>query len=208
MDLAPYPDYSGSYESIAGYIVVTESGSTSVTVTYDLAGLEASTSGGIHIHVGTSCAAADFVGGHYYSDSLSSDPWTVEWTSDSSGLASGAVTVETGILIDDNYGRALVVHDSDGTRSACGLIGSVEYSVDLGLYPDYDGDYTITGTVAVSETLDGYILMNYELFGLEGDTSGGIHIHEGTTCLVADWVSGHWYSIDSDPWNITWSSNS
>jgi len=207
--MSEYPDYSGLY-TVNGDVVIKEEseGSTSVTVTYDLSGLEESTSGGIHIHIGTSCAAADFVGGHYYDDSLSTDPWTVEWTSDSSGVASGVVTVETGILIDDNYGHALVVHDSDGTRSACGLLGTTEYSTDLGSYPDYDGNYTIDGTVAVSETIDGYILINFELFGLEEDTSGGIHIHEGTTCLVADWVSGHYYSVDSDPWDITWTSDS
>ena len=131
------------------------------------------------------------------------------------GEASGVLTVDAGILIDDDYGHALVVHNSDRTRSAWGLLGSTEYTVDLCLYLDYNGNFSVTGIAAVSETIDGEVQMNNELFGLEEDASGGIHIHSGTllvnylldgletdtsdvihihsvtTCLVADMVSGH-----------------
>ena len=233
--MSTYPDYSGSYTSTGDVVVQEESeGSTSVTVTYDLAGFEASTSGGIHVHVGTSCADADFVGGHYYDDSLSDDPSTIEWTSDSLGEASGVLTVDAGILIDDDYGHALVVHNSDSTLSACGLLGSTEYTVDLGLYLDYDGNFSVIGIAAVSETIGVEVLINNELFGLEADASCGnhihsgallvnflldgqetdtslvIHIHSGTTCLVADLVSGHFYDSDAlsiNPWTTTYTSD-
>lgn len=208
--MSGYPDYSGS-QTITGSVEVQEqfNGSTTLIVTYDLAGLELSTSGGIHIHEGTSCAHADFVGGHYYNDSLSVDPWTSTWSSNSTGDGSGSFTIDAGILIGDNYGHAIVIHNSDGSRSACGLLGSIEYSSNIGSYPDYSGSYTITGVVAVSESFHGEILINYKLFGLETNTEGGMHIHTGTTCLVADWVGGHYYSVGTDPWdNITWMSNS
>jgi len=207
--MSDYPDYSGS-QTIRGTVEVEElsEGLTAIMmVTYNLTGLELSTSGGIHIHEGTSCADADFVGGHYYNDSLSVDPWTTTWTSDSSGDGSASFTIDAGISLNDTYGHAVVIHESDGTRSACGLLGSTETSSSIGSYPEYSGDYTITGTVAVSETLDGKLLINYKLIGLETSTSGGIHIHTGTTCLVADWVGGHYYSIGTDPWNTTWSSD-
>jgi len=204
--MSVYPDYTGSQE-ITGEVMVAEEDGTLI-LKYDLSGLESSTSGGIHIHEGTTCSIADLVGGHYYGDYLDSDPWDTEWSSDSSGDGSGVLTIYTNTTLDDNYGHALVIHESNGDRAACGLIGSVEYVASLEDYPDYD-ENTVTGTVAVSETLDGEVLVNYDLEGLEVSTSGGIHIHSGTTCLVADWVSGHYYDSDSmdDPWTTEWTSD-
>jgi len=207
--ISAYPDYSGSYE-ISGDVVVGEEseGSTTLVLTYALTGLETSTSGGIHIHEGTTCSIADLVGGHYYGDAEDSDPWTTTWTSDSAGEATGVVSIDADTLLEDNYGHALVIHESNGDRAACGLIGSAEYVATLVDYPDYDGN-TVSGTIAVSETLDNEILVNYDLDGLETSTSGGIHIHEGMTCVVADWVSGHYYDSDStdDPWTTEWTSD-
>jgi len=212
--LSEYPDYTGSYD-ITGSATVAEAatGSLTLEITYSFSGLEVSTSGGMHIHVGTTCSIADLVEGHYYnSTTLDTDPWTdIEWTSDASGDASGVVNVTADVSIDDTYGHAFVVHLSDDDRAACGLIGSTEYAATLEIYPDYDGDYDITGTVAVSEDIDGEVLVNYELDGLETNTSGGIHIHAGTSCVVAAMVQGHYYNStytnDTDPWTTEWSSD-
>jgi len=206
--MSVYPDYEGNLK-ITGSVVVEEesANSTTLIIMYALSNLETSAVGGMHIHTGTTCAIADLVGGHYYNDSLAIDPWTTVWSSDSSGDASGVLNVTADTFITDNYGRAFVVHDSSGTRAACGLIGSAEYVASLSDYPDYDGSYSITGTVSVSETLNGEVLVNYHLLGLETSTTGGMHIHTGTTCLVADWVGGHYYDAVTDPWTTTWTSD-
>ena len=72
--LAAYPDCAGD-RSVTGTVAVqdTESG---IAVFGTLSGLEASATGGIHIHEGVSCATSAGPGGHYYPD-MTSDPWTV-----------------------------------------------------------------------------------------------------------------------------------
>jgi hypothetical protein len=76
---------------------------------------------GVHIHTGTSCAAASGVGGHYYN--TTADPWSV--TPYTSAQASGAVfniAVDAGLTPAQVTGRAVVVHGATGTRIGCGLI--------------------------------------------------------------------------------------
>ena len=86
-----------------------------------VAGLEASATGGIHVHTGVSCASADVVGGHYF-DGMDADPWlTTTYASNEAGVAAVAVTV-AGFSPEDVIGRAVVVHDGDGARVACGLL--------------------------------------------------------------------------------------
>merc|ERR1712025_728558 len=78
---------------------------------------------GIHIHTGTTCSDASAVGGHFYDDSLASDPWaTVVYTTESAsgGTAHGKGVVDIGG--GDIRGRAFVVHDATGGRVGCGLI--------------------------------------------------------------------------------------
>ena len=72
--IAAYPDYTGTYSGIVGTIAVQES-STGITLTGTVTGVEASATGGIHIHSGVTCATTDDPGGHYY-DGMTSDPWT------------------------------------------------------------------------------------------------------------------------------------
>merc|ERR1711865_722725 len=86
---------------------------------------------GIHIHVGTSCAVAGSVGGHFWNEENApdDDPWSpISYTTDtgSSGQADG----NTAVMITEDRsaisGRAFVVHDSTGGRIGCGLIPAEE----------------------------------------------------------------------------------
>merc|ERR1719343_1729799 len=80
---------------------------------------------GIHVHRGTSCKSADDVGGHYYSDALTADPWAdVRYAVESGdmGLEFSGVRVKTGNSNGDITGRVIVVHDHTGSRIGCGVI--------------------------------------------------------------------------------------
>ena len=165
-----------------------------------------STTGGLHIHERTTSSSTNLVGGHYYdSNYLTSDPWTTEWTSDADGYASGDLTIDSYYALDENYGHAMVFHlssDEDSSRAVYGVIGSTEYVGTFDTYQEYDGSNSILGTFTISIDGNGEVLVNYYLEGLDTSTSGGIHIHLGKTCAVADMVQGHFYSssLSSDPW--------
>ena len=94
-------------------------GST-LTVSGVLTGLEPSTSGGWHVHTGSSCTDAAGAGGHYF-DGLATDPWLpVKWHSDANGVAVVSLTMDDFTLdpAGDRYvgGRTVVVHASAGTK--------------------------------------------------------------------------------------------
>jgi Cu/Zn superoxide dismutase len=113
-----YPNYQGT-QAIEGTFEVSTSG-TGSEYNYFLRGLEPSSVGGWHVHMGTSCDDNNLVGGHYFTGSVQ-DPWSnIHWSSDSNGLASGKLD-----LYDYSLpvgGHAIVVHLSDGTRAGCGVI--------------------------------------------------------------------------------------
>ena len=97
----------------------------SIRISYHLSGLEASTSGGLHIDKGFSCANSLLVLGHYYKGW--SDPWKdIMWNSDSNGDAIGVIVLNSGYSAILNWGHALVVFDSYGISCGCGLIGNEE----------------------------------------------------------------------------------
>ena len=45
------------------------------------------------------------------------------WNSDKQGKATGELTIQTGYDYAQNLSHALVIHDSEGRRIACGLLG-------------------------------------------------------------------------------------
>ena len=88
-----------------------------------LTGLEASVTGGYHIHSGTTCASAVDVGGHYY-EGMATDPWTTNYESDSVGVSQTTLALDD-FTLHGAYpvaGRAVVIHAADGTRIGCGVL--------------------------------------------------------------------------------------
>jgi hypothetical protein len=121
--LITYPGYTGPLAvSTPGLWVALESTTGRVQLGGELHGLEPNSAGGVHIHEGGYCAVA---GGHYWTDGVE-DAWaTSSWTSDMNGFAFlGANTsiAYGGLAQRTTVGRVVVVHDSNKTRVACGLI--------------------------------------------------------------------------------------
>ena len=65
-DVGAYPGYSGSLSVLATVAVQNNDDDSGIVIEGTIVGLEASVTGGIHIHSGVSCASASYVGGHYY----------------------------------------------------------------------------------------------------------------------------------------------
>ena len=120
-------------------------------------GFGANQQGGVHIHTGTTCDDANLVGAHHYQQTYSvptltgPDYWTdVKWATDGASCMNPQITslAVEGLYYDpdtssgdmDNTdmnvdGHAVVVHDVDGTKVGCGVIGGplwddVTYSSD------------------------------------------------------------------------------
>ena len=205
--IGAYPDYTTNGYNISGTILVTSTDS-GINITGTLGGLEASVSGGFHVHSGFTCDDADGVGGHYF-EGMSSDPWDSMYTSDSNGYAEVDI-FRSGFTLDEAYPvayRALVAHLSTGssqTRAGCGLIGTADLAVaKLDTYPGYTGSYTVTGTVAVTTNGTGVMLVG-TLTGVPASTTAGIHIHTGVSCAASSDPGGHYYpGMTSDPWSST-----
>ena len=71
-----------------GKVNVADLGGGRLEMYYDLSGLlDRSSSGGVHIHAGTSCDAIGDDGAHFYESSLAADPWrNTTWVSDAAGI--------------------------------------------------------------------------------------------------------------------------
>ena len=85
-----------------------------------MTGLEASKSGGWHVHSGFSCSDTSLVGGHYYDPAVTPvDPWIgVSWASDEKGVAEVSFDIG-GFTLHDVMavaGRTIVIHDSTGAK--------------------------------------------------------------------------------------------
>merc|ERR1712166_656320 len=213
---------------------VTGSAATSITsdgkirLDWTLTGLDDNSSGGIHIHYGTTCdteatvkgdAPAGANKGHYYvpdaTPDPSEDPWgSVKWNSDVDGNAVGSVEIPEADLGDaavSAYDRVVIVHNNAGGKIGCGVLASYEPT-------------TVTGAATASTTSAGKLKLEWSLTGLDDNSSGGIHIHYGTTCQSEATVKGdapagankgHYYAPSSstvvsseDPWGpVTWSSD-
>ena len=139
------------------------------------------------------------MGGHYYTGSVSADPWAdVAYTS-TDGSASGTLSVATGATAAEVAGRAFIVHAYDGSRIACALLGEgVTLSAESFVaYPGYDGNLAVSGSVSQMVTVGTTQTFDYSFTGLDtGCSSGagsapnscGIHIHVGMTCSNASLV--------------------
>jgi len=118
--LGPYP--GSSLMAPTGTVSVSFNQAI-LSVAYDMKKIAPSSQGGIHIHAGTSCADAEKVGGHYWSASLGEDTWkSTIWKSDAQGEANGILTLKTGYSYEENLSHALVVHNAEGARIACGVL--------------------------------------------------------------------------------------
>ncbi|KAH8043941.1 hypothetical protein JL721_12999 [Aureococcus anophagefferens] len=195
--IGAYPGYTGDI-AVSGVVVISETDG-GIEMTGTLTGLEASVTGGYHIHSGTTCASADDVGGHYF-EGMADDPWTTNYESDSVGVSQTSLSLDD-FTLDGAYpvaGRVVVIHAADGTRVGCGVLEDAVYasigpypgyarmqSATLGPYPGYDGDLAVAGSVMVMQT-DAGIELTGTLGGLEASATGGFHIHSGTTCASAD----------------------
>lgn len=138
------------------------------------------------------------------------DPWNaVTWATDASGSFVQAVPSAevAGLTVGqatclDVAGHAVVVHAPDGTRVGCGVLDSTTFVATVGAYPGYDTSQpdalVVSGTVVVTPVLSGGILFTGYLNndgGFPASSSGGLHIHTGTSCATADAVGGHFYPI-------------
>jgi len=124
--LSPYPGVN-SDDSYSGSVILRFYG-TSATIHYELSTFDSEcingakdtpNSCGIHIHSGTSCDDASKVGGHFWKGDEIEDPWMSAIYSGS----IGRIAVEFGHDISASEGRAFVVHDSNGNRITCDIIG-------------------------------------------------------------------------------------
>jgi len=126
-----YPGYTGDITP-AGSVKVTFHKQTFTKLSYYLFGLQSGcTDCGVHIHEGTTCDNADEVGGHHFSVPV--DPWTpaggTTYDANKRGFAKGSFTLTSGDdTFADNVGRAVVIHDQDGTRISCGILKAFDPS--------------------------------------------------------------------------------
>lgn len=76
--------------------------------------------GGIHIHAGTDCNSD--ARGHYYTGSVTTDPWTNVVYRANGNSASGSSTVNTGATNQEVTGKAMIIHNYAGGRIACAIL--------------------------------------------------------------------------------------
>jgi hypothetical protein len=154
--ITKYPDATMPYNP-SGYVIVGQnpgscsSSTVSQTVYYNMRGLEASSSGGLHIHTGTQgCATSSTVGGHWWTPSTATDPWSTTYTStNGTGATLGSFTVQYGFNITAAADHAVVVHAANGTRIGCGQLRVNSGSATL--YEPYS-QYDVCGTCGGSTT--------------------------------------------------------
>ena len=213
---APYPGYAGALAT-EGVMAVISSGDTQ-TLSWKLSGLDtrcnetctAANCCGVHIHVGKTCSDASSIGGHYWTTN-GTDPWlTVMYNTTSMPALETNLAVVTGASGEDVSGRAMVIHDYDGARIACGLID--EASTDsFAAYPGYTGNLATAGVMKVSSKDVTQSLSWIFTAGLDTRCSDactaanccGVHIHVGMNCSDKDTIGGHYWNstfVTADPW--------
>ncbi|EJK55451.1 hypothetical protein THAOC_24818, partial [Thalassiosira oceanica] len=147
------PSNGDRYGTVSGTVKICFDGWNSgagANLEMNVAGLGVSTSGGVHIHTGTSCADATAQGGHYFEsrdglgskpDTAAGDPWFgdatadiaptgTSYTTNANGLGTANFAFDSGHGIHDNAGKVVMIHDTytdlggDHARVACGVLAS------------------------------------------------------------------------------------
>lgn len=204
--------YPGADDVGVGGFLSVDTNEGGLTIKGFVTGLEASTSGGLHIHSGFTCQDAAQVGGHWYNTNMKDkedDPWTTNWESDGMGVATPDITVSSGdmgLSAQLAIGHAVVVHDSNGTRVACGVLEPLKGKlVHLGVYPNVNG--TQRGLLSVNDMQDTGGKWGIHIAGTvvgmpAGITDKGWHIHDGFSCEDHEGVGGHYWQspLAADPW--------
>ena len=127
LNFVPYVGYAGNLR-VGGSISSIKTSGTSQTFTYSLTGVDPSCSSpssainscGIHIHAGTSCT--ENAQGHYYTGTVTANPWTTVVYTAVVYTAGGSKTVNTGATNVQIRGRTFIIHDRAGVRVACAKI--------------------------------------------------------------------------------------
>jgi len=129
----PYPDYTGPLTVTGSMSIYTiddvqymswnlKGGDHNCGIT-NLPNGPVSNDCGIHIHTGTTCDNASEVGGHYYSSPT--DPWKmVHYNSYGGKMVQTGARVNASLSESAILGHAMVVHNLEGGRIACGIIAS------------------------------------------------------------------------------------
>jgi len=216
MTLTPIGSYPESDATAPTGTVTLGFVDTMVSIAYDLSGVDSTctapaegvaNSCGIHIHSGTSCAAAADVGGHFYSSSLEADPWSdavFVVTDESAGTAVGTLQVEYGENYDNTVGRTFVIHESGGGRVSCNRMGVCGDSVcdenETSSTCEVDCPTTTTTTIATTTTTTTEAPQTYE---------DSCSVYQ-TRTLTRDDCSTNWLSdsvkdrLASKPTNSDW----
>jgi len=213
---APYPGYAGDL-AVEGVMSIISTNDTQ-TLSWMLSGVDprcnetctATNCCGVHIHVGKTCSTAADIGGHYWTTG-GTDPWlTVMYNSTNMPSLETDLAVVTGASGEDVSGRAMVIHDFEGGRVACGLIANASVG-GFDPYPGYDGNLATAGVMQVYSKDVTQSLTWIFTAGLDTRCSAactaanccGIHIHVGTNCSDAGTIGGHYWNstfVAADPW--------
>jgi len=230
-----YPGYAGSLTSVQGVVVVGQSAAEDVILWYDFKGGDPECQGddngetntcGIHIHKGSACNAAD---GHYWVGGQNDDPWgEVQYKQSSGKFIDTNLVVKAGTTQAQNKGKSLVLHDSNGTRIACGILAEdmQTASTTTGVvgafskYSEYNGSLAVSGNVKLMQTANARsdgdatpaLFMEYSLENVDtqclttairaAGNACGIHVHVGS-CTSDEEVAGHYWDeqkVTEDPW--------
>ena len=84
----------------------------------------------VHVHTERTCTGP--AGGHFYVSEFEFDPWTGgNYTAAAGATASGLIQLEPEVApaelaapVTQVNGRSIIIHDAEGARIACALLGS------------------------------------------------------------------------------------
>jgi hypothetical protein len=159
--------------------------------------------------------------GHFYNNaSVQTDPWLYErYYSDASGHGLFGSVINIGT--SDVDGRAFIIHSSNGTRIACGLLAEAKAdnlftAMAEALVDSKKVTADVTFFVLGGGGGGGVVYMSGLANGLEPNLQGppngtdctavngcGVHIHSGTSCDNVTTQGGHLWNNESltfDPW--------